>query len=280
MKTEYKALVISGGGYLGAFAIGVEIVHKEVYDLIVGTSTGSLAAIMIAQGEHEAGREMYLSSTNKSIYDKSPFDKNGKIRKGLAIRNHFLKKKSLASTNKLQVTIRKLYSEQTHKRLKRRTEIVVTVSNLTKGKVEYKSSFDYDWKEFTKWVWISTLAYPYTETVMVNGSEYGDGGYAVPLPVEYADEKADSIKCIVLSEKGWYENFENENVIEGTLSVLEMLLYMNLQSNIRAAEHYKKKDGKKVDLVFMYDKPRLKPMVFMPEETYRVYMQGVKKGAQ
>ncbi len=58
-------------------------------------------------------------------------------------------------------------------------EIVVTVTNVTTKRVEYKSSNDYTWEEFTHWVWVSTLAYPYAETVFVDGCEYADGGFSV-----------------------------------------------------------------------------------------------------
>lgn len=67
MKT---ALVISGGGSKGAFAVGaIEVLlEKYDFDLIVGTSTGALIAPMVAIGDIEKLVDIYTSVRNEDIY--------------------------------------------------------------------------------------------------------------------------------------------------------------------------------------------------------------------
>lgn len=68
-----RALVISGGGSKGAFAVGV---LKELYrrypgldfDIYVGTSTGSLIVPLVAGGMIDKLEKLYTTVTNRDIY--------------------------------------------------------------------------------------------------------------------------------------------------------------------------------------------------------------------
>jgi NTE family protein len=67
MKT---ALVVSGGGCKGAFAIGV-IEHLldlgETFDIVVGTSTGALIAPLVASGRFSTAYDIYSNVTTKQV---------------------------------------------------------------------------------------------------------------------------------------------------------------------------------------------------------------------
>lgn len=69
-----KALITSGGGAKGAFTIGALIaMHKKgilPFDVISGTSTGSLIAALVAAGELESLRAQYLDVGNNDILAK------------------------------------------------------------------------------------------------------------------------------------------------------------------------------------------------------------------
>lgn len=70
------ALVVSGGGSKGAFAVGVikELTKKFPqleYDLYVGTSTGSLIVPLVAMGELDLVEELYTTVTTEDIISKS-----------------------------------------------------------------------------------------------------------------------------------------------------------------------------------------------------------------
>jgi NTE family protein len=71
-----RALVISGGGSKGAFAVGVlKRILKQFpnlnFDTYVGTSTGSLIVPLAAMGEFALLEKLYTSITNKDIIEKS-----------------------------------------------------------------------------------------------------------------------------------------------------------------------------------------------------------------
>jgi NTE family protein len=71
-----RALVISGGGSKGAFAVGVlKRLLREYpnlsFDTYVGTSTGSLIAPLAAMGEFALLEKLYTSITNDNVINKS-----------------------------------------------------------------------------------------------------------------------------------------------------------------------------------------------------------------
>jgi NTE family protein len=69
-----KALVISGGGSKGAFAVGVlKYIHESVFplqnfDVYCGTSTGSLIAPLASLGRLDILQNLYTTVTQKDIY--------------------------------------------------------------------------------------------------------------------------------------------------------------------------------------------------------------------
>ncbi len=71
-----RALVISGGGSKGAFAVGVikrllkEYPHLD-FDIYVGTSTGSLIAPLAAMGAFDLLEELYTTIKTEDIIKKS-----------------------------------------------------------------------------------------------------------------------------------------------------------------------------------------------------------------
>jgi predicted acylesterase/phospholipase RssA len=67
-----KALILSGGGAKGAFTIGALNVLQEMrgqldFDIISGTSTGSLIAALLAANRLDLLRKIYLSVDNTNI---------------------------------------------------------------------------------------------------------------------------------------------------------------------------------------------------------------------
>ena len=72
-----KALVISGGGSKGAFAGGVaEYLIKEKkndYDILIGTSTGSLMVTHLAIGKVDELKEIYSNVDQHTIFNICPF---------------------------------------------------------------------------------------------------------------------------------------------------------------------------------------------------------------
>src|SRR5215203_2271242 len=71
-----RALVVSGGGCKGAFAVGV---LKQLkldfpileFDVFVGTSTGALLTPLVAMNEYELLEELYTTVKTEDIILKS-----------------------------------------------------------------------------------------------------------------------------------------------------------------------------------------------------------------
>ncbi len=69
-----KALVVSGGGSRGAFAVGVikylSQTHALKFDVFVGTSTGSLVVPLVALGKLDVLQNLYTSTNTSDIIIK------------------------------------------------------------------------------------------------------------------------------------------------------------------------------------------------------------------
>ena len=204
-------MVISGGGSKGAFAGGVAQYlleeKKHSYDLLLGTSTGSLLISHLGLKKIDKIRNIYTSVTQDHIFSNCPFTiehKYGIATIGINHRNvlkNFLKgRKTFGESLNLLTLIRKSITEAEFEELKRGPlDIVVTVSNLTLNQVEYKSINDFDYDSFCQWIWISCNYIPFMSLVRKKGSEYADGGLGCMVPIEEAIKRgATVIDAIIL----------------------------------------------------------------------------------
>ncbi len=206
-----RALVISGGGSKGAFAGGVaqyllEEQHRN-YDLFIGTSTGSLLVSHLALNEVDKVHDIFTNVSQNSIFSTCPFIiKKKKGIETIAI-NHFnvllniIKgRKTFGESNNLKDLIRETLSRTEFETLKKgEKDIVVTVSNLSLNKVEYKSLRDFSYDEFCDWIWISCNYTPFMSLVTKGGCEYADGGLGSMVPIEEAIKRgATVVDAIIL----------------------------------------------------------------------------------
>jgi len=200
-----RALVISGGGSKGAFAGGVaqyllEEQHRN-YDLFIGTSTGSLLVSHLALNEVDKVQDVFTNVSQSSIFSTCPFiikKKKGIETIGI---NHFnvllnlIKgRKTFGESNNLKDLIRKTLSKAEFETLKKgKKDVVVTVSNLSLNKVEYKSLRDFSYDEFCDWIWISCNYTPFMSLVKKGGCEYADGGLGSMVPIEEAIKRGAAV---------------------------------------------------------------------------------------
>lgn len=209
-----RALVISGGGSKGAWGGGVAQYlleeKKRKYDILVGTSTGSLLVPHLAIDNIEGIKAAYTSVRQEDIYNVSPF----KIKRGESgtftkinhwnILQMFIKgKKTFGEHKALLSTIRKAMTPDLYdKVLACGKKVIVSVSNLSLNIVEYKYATDYDYNDFTEWMWTSTSFVPFMGIVEKNGYEYADGGFGSLIPIEEAiNAGATEVDVIVLSPR-------------------------------------------------------------------------------
>ncbi|WP_283635526.1 patatin-like phospholipase family protein [Aquaticitalea lipolytica] len=206
-----RALVISGGGSKGAFAGGVaqylmEGLGKD-YDMFVGTSTGSLLVSHLALNDIGKLYDIFTNVQQHDIFSVSPFVQRKKgDREYVSIDFinslwQFIKRKRTFGESKaLKRNIkRNLTLEEFEKIRATKHDVVVTVSNLSKNKVEYKSINDFSYEEFCNWIWISCNYIPFMSLAKVDGYEYADGGLGCVVPIREAIQRgATEIDAIVL----------------------------------------------------------------------------------
>ena len=206
-----KALVISGGGSKGAFAGGVaEYLLKEkkiTYDIFLGTSTGSLMVSHLALGKIDALKKIYTEVNQRSIFNRNPFrilNKNGvtivNIRHTATVLNFLKGSKTFGESKNLRKLISKNITKDIYDAiLKEKKEVIVTVSNFTANRIEYKSIRKHNYEDFCDWIWGSCNYIPFMSLLEKNGHQYGDGGFGCLIPIREAIERgAKVIDAIIL----------------------------------------------------------------------------------
>ncbi|NVK52095.1 MAG: patatin-like phospholipase family protein [Flavobacteriaceae bacterium] len=198
MTYKKSALVISGGGSKGAFAGGVvEYLLKEKkkhYDSFIGTSTGSLMVSHLALGMIDELKSLYTNVNQHTIFSNNPFH----IKKVHGVKvitiNHlntlwnFINgRKTFGESKNLRKLIKKHITEEMFfKIIKNDTEVVVTVSNLTTNKIEYKTLREFSYNDFCDWIWASCNYIPFMSLLEKNGCQYADGGFGCLVPIREA----------------------------------------------------------------------------------------------
>lgn len=245
-----KALVISGGGSKGAFAGGVAQYlmqeQKKDYDLFLGTSTGSLIIPHLANGHIEKLHAMYTTVNQRKIFSNNPFIVRRKNDKEFVTINHLgvlwqiIKgKRTFGESKALRRHIKRNFSEEEFEAIKNNgKDVVVTVANLTKNSIEYKSVNDFSYKDFCDWTWISCNYIPFMSLVKKDNYEYADGGFGSVVPIREAIRRgATEVDAIILET----ESMERNNVLGRNPFSLMVNLFSYLLDQI---EHHNIQIGK------------------------------------
>ncbi|MGC1471366.1 MAG: patatin-like phospholipase family protein [Psychroserpens sp.] len=236
-----KALVISGGGSKGAFAGGVAQYLMEglghEYDMFLGTSTGSLLVSHLALGDIGKLYDVFTNVQQHNIFSVSPFVQRKKgDREYVSIDfvnslwQFIRRKRTFGESKALRRHIKRNFTKAEYERVKASKEdVVVTVSNLSMNRVEYKSIHDYSYEEFCNWTWISCNYIPFMSLAKVNGHEYADGGLGCVIPIREAILRgATEIDAIVLEA----EQMENLKVLGKNPFSLMLNLFGHLLNQI------------------------------------------------
>ena len=198
MSYNKKALVISGGGSKGAFAGGVAQYlmneKKRNYDIFLGTSTGSLMVSHLALGKINALKELYTNVNQHTIFSNNPFIIKKKHGENVITINHLNTlwnlingRKTFGESKNLRKLIKKNVTEEMFLNIiKNDTEVVVTVSNLSANKVEYKTLRECTYNDFCDWIWASCNYIPFMSLLEKNGCQYADGGFGCLVPIREA----------------------------------------------------------------------------------------------
>ena len=207
-----RALVISGGGSKGAFGGGVAqyLLQEKMYkyDILIGSSTGSLLIPHLALGTVDKIYNAYTNVNMNKIFNINPFVVKQKNDVDVVTINHFnvllqfIKgRRTFGESHSLHNYIKETFTEEEFVKLKASfCDIIVTVTNLSKNDVEYKSIKDFDYNEFCDWIWISCNYIPFMSLATRNNYEYGDGGFSSLVPIREAINRGATEVDVVILE--------------------------------------------------------------------------------
>lgn len=233
-----RALVISGGGSKGAFAGGVAqylIREKNIkYQLYLGSSTGSLLIPHLALDKGNKIFELYTKVDMDKIFSVNPFIIKHKKNQEIITVNHFnvikqfIKgKRTFGESKNLKKYITYNFSEEEFLELQKSSkDIIVTVTNITKNCVEYKSILECCYTDFCDWIWISCNYIPFMSLVKKDGFEYADGGISNVVPIHEAIHRgATEIDVIVLeTEQNSGEKIVGKNPFSLTIDLFGTII--------------------------------------------------------
>jgi len=283
-----RALVISGGGSKGAFAGGVAQylmeVEKRKYDILVGTSTGSLLIPHLALNNIGKLYDVFTNVHQSTIFSLNPFvvrKKEGREYVSINFLTTFLqfvkRKRTFGESKALRRTIERNITKEEFKAIRSSDkEVVITVSNLSKNRIEYKSIRDFSYEEFCDWIWISCNYIPFMSLVKKDGFEYGDGGLGCVVPIREAIRRgATEIDAIVLeSENMEHNKVLGKNPFSLMLSiygfVLDQIEYHDISEGVLAAKH----NGVQLNIYYTPTKLTENSLVFNKKLMAEWWQQG------
>ena len=161
----------------------------------------------LALGMLEELKELYTNVNQKSIFSNNPFKiKKVDCEKVVSIRHfntlwNFLNgRKTFGESKNLRRLIKKNITKEIYSKIRAANkEVVVTASNLTANRVEYKSIQECTYDDFCDWIWGSCNYIPFMSLLKKNHYQYADGGFGSIVPIREAILRAATeIDAIIL----------------------------------------------------------------------------------
>ncbi|MFN0729340.1 patatin-like phospholipase family protein [Polaribacter gochangensis] len=264
MSYNKRALVISGGGSKGAFAGGVAQYlieeNKRNYDIFIGTSTGSLLVSHLAIGKIEELKSIYTDVNQHTIFSNNPFIIKKRHGENVIAINHLNTvwnlingRKTFGESKNLRKLIKKYITEEVFlKIIKNETEVVVTVSNLSTNKVEYKTLRECTYNDFCDWIWASCNYIPFMSLLEKNGCQYADGGFGCLVPIREAILRgATEVDAIILeTEVTQINRVKSKNPFSLLFDTFDFMLEQVERHNITIGKLTAKQHNVKLNLYY------------------------------
>ncbi len=289
-----RALVISGGGSKGAFAGGVaqHLIQdlERKYDLFLGTSTGSLLVSHLALSKISEIKEFYTSVNQSSIFRNCPFIIRKKRGYTSISINHFnvlgnfLKgRKSFGDSRNLRDLVESAISIEDFQKLKsQESDVIVTVTNLSRNEVEYKSIKDSSYEDFLDWIWISCNYPPFMSLARKNNCDYVDGGLGSMVPIEEAIKRgATEVDVIVLeTEVNYLNRMPTKNPFTLITSMVDFMMDQIEHQNIRIGKFRALEQDVAIDLYYTPTVLTTNSLIFDKEKMTEWWHKGYEFAKQ
>lgn len=283
-----KALVISGGGSKGAFAGGVAqyLIEQQGknYDMFLGTSTGSLLIPHLAVNDIGKLYDIYTHVNQNTIFDINPFVIKKKGNREYVSINYFntiiqfiKRKRTFGESKNLKRHIKEHFTKEEFDKIRATKEdVIVTVTNLSKNRAEYKSIKDYSYEEFCEWIWISCNYIPFMSLVTKNGFEYADGGLGCVIPIREAILRgATEVDAIILeSENLEYNKVLGKNPFSLMINLFGLLLDQVERGDIAIGKLAAKHRNVKLNLYYTPTKLTENSLIFNKKLMENWWLEG------
>ena len=228
--------------------------------------------------------DIYTNVNQLSIFSLNPFVVKKKDGREFVTINYFTtflqflkRKRTFGESGALRKTIKKNFSPEEFELIKKSNKkVVVTVSNLSQNRVEYKALDEFNYDEFCDWIWISCNYIPFMSLVKKNGFEYGDGGLGCVVPIREAIRRgATEIDAIILESENLNQSkVLGKNPFSLMLSiygfVLDQIEYHDVSEGVLAAKH----NNVKLNLYYTPTKLTENSLVFNKKLMHEWWLQG------
>jgi len=283
-----KALVISGGGSKGAFAGGIAQYlieeSKQTYDVLFGTSTGSLLISHLAALRIPEIKHAFTHVTQASIFCNNPFivKQKGKLFKTRinhfnVVKNFIKGRKTFGESTNLRHLIEQKITPTIFQEIKSsQKEVVVCVSNFTLNTIEYKTLSECSYSDFLDWIWVSCNYVPFMSLVIKNKFEYADGGFGCIIAIEEAIRRgATHVDAIMLStEVQQLNRMRSRNAFDLLLSTLDFMGDQIMEDNILVGKLYAQEKNVQLRIFHMPRVLTTNSLIFDQDEMERWWQEG------
>lgn len=218
-------VIIFGGGGAKAYQSAVVAQYlKEKYSpkAYAGISAGSIIALATALGKNILPYMLYAEGSN--IYNKFPFEKNGKLKPVNLLMNNLFSKKKL-TLDPLKRQIQDLISKEDFDNLS--IPVFVACTCLETQTSKLFNLKDYDYNEAIDIVLASCTIPGLSNPIKIGNKHYVDGGFtkAIPLlPIDY-----ETVLYISNRTKG---DYSQSSLGEDLSTIINSIFLSNIMSDL------------------------------------------------
>lgn len=182
------ALIIDGGLMLGVYGGGVvvgleEMEMTDVFDYVLGVSAGACNGAYFLAGQSVLGTSIYY----EDLIDKRFIN--------------LLRPAKMVDIDYLELVFREKKPLNTERVRASRSKFLIVATNVGTGKGQFIDAHDLSIDIITALKASTAMPIFYNKAVAINGVEYGDGGIALPLPIEHATTKLGCTDIVVVTNK-------------------------------------------------------------------------------
>ncbi len=203
MENKKRAFVLSGGGAVGAYEIGVWQALRKMkidFDIAVGTSVGALNAIMVVQKDFKKAYKIWRNISYNDIYEEK-IDSN--INKKDLYKKYAKEiiQKGGMNPAMLENLLNMVFDE--NKFFASNIDYGLITVSLSSLKPVIKRKKDLTKEDVTDYAIASATCFPAFKVKDIKGEKYIDGGYYDNMPINLAiDMGATDIIAVDLNQVG------------------------------------------------------------------------------